>query len=316
MTIGKATGDINSAFVFKSDKKQRVADYLRQNPIGSYDQWLNVGKRAYQVTRKEFLEVWEELQERGAIGIVEGSTAYEKMKSKMEDEIRARLLDEMTSPAPKPPVTTSFALQDEKDLADFTPAAPAQNPLSYPNQPTTEKDTPMAKPELKIKALSPEQRTKLDTIWMATPEIEYDDLMKKLETFTIARMTYYSARNAIRNGRYSFAGVQEKKPSGGAAHALNVANQKHTAPPSATNGHATEKPKLFNYYKLAPGQTEVVKRLDYEGYTDEDIRMIQQKLPSLLAQIFDSRATFKIFRVTEDDGNGNEVKQLELRRLS
>ena len=167
----------------------------------------------------------------------------------------------------------------------------------------------MAKPELKIKAMSAEQRTIFDTIWSKFPNIEYDDFNTKLETFTVSKPVFWSTRNAIKSKIYSFSGIKGGRPSG-------MVTRKFQAGATGNGHDAGLRPKLFNYYPLAPGQVEIVKRLDYEGYSEEDIKLFQQKFPSLLAQIFDTKATFKFFKISEDDGNGNEIKQLELRRLS
>ncbi len=311
-----ATQDQNKIWEFKSPEKQRVSDYLRQKPSGTFDDFRKFGKRAFLVSKAQFEDVLNTLQERGALQTREGSRAARTLEDKLREEIlkEYRLNGIIPKETELPPPVLE-ALEPAAPAALPEPAAPKQAPLAFPNESSltqTTKEEPMAKPSYTLRQMPPEQRKKFDEILSKHRQIGYDDLMAKLETFTIPKTVFYATMHAIKTNKYTF-GEEERTASrsrGGSAAAAKAA----AAPtPAPANGNG--KLPFVNVTRLAPGQIEIIKRLDSDTFDEADLKWIQTKGPSFLSHVLGSKMAFKIVKISEDDGDGNMKTQLEVRRI-
>ncbi len=284
---------------FKSELKQRVSDYLKKNPRGDYNHFQENWRRAIQVDRRTFDEVYMALQKAGALRIEEGGKTYDQMRADIErDLLKSGFIRKPQAPpdfVPAPPVPERPVVPAQ--------SAPTTAPLSFPNahafdpEPTTNEDT-VAK-ELSVLELSPEQREKLDRIVQVTPRIEYEDLCEKLG-FNLKKQAFHGMRNSLKNNRWIFKHL-----------AGNVAATRTMARDRMTMG--TGMIPFINKTKIS--KPETVGWLDVSnGYTQEDIMFIGKRLPSIISELFASEMAFKFYRTQEFESDGVSEK-LELKRV-
>lgn len=301
---------VDAVWQFQSQYKQRVSDYFRKHPDGTYDHFLDTWSRAHQVDRHIFDEVYFKLQKAGAIRLVEGGKAHGQLLADMEKEIERKIRAEKGLPAQT--VTTA-----ESPVATAPVNGSVQAPVTFPNAVLAAPSTTITKePEMAstrewgIKELAPEERKLLDQTLQSRPEIGYEDLNEKLG-FRLKRTVYYTTMHSIREGKYSFAGV-----NGG----LHTSANRGTATPAPTvrstvtplNGSAVP---FVNFTKISGIQ--IIGQIDTEGYTKEEIKTVRARLPTILAEILHKNMSFKVVQYTEDDDDeGQEKVTLEVRRIS
>lgn len=166
----------------------------------------------------------------------------------------------------------------------------------------------MAK-EWSLAELQPEERKTLDTILQAHPQIEYEDLCKKIG-YTLKHSVYYSTLYAIKSGRYNFPGIYGSQ-KGKVKPSTSAPAPRAVIPHSpVSNGHIP----LVNYTRIS-GQ-QIVGPIDTEGHTKEEIKTMQNWLPTVLTEILDRKMQFKVVKYTEEDDDGKEKVTLEVRRIA
>ncbi len=280
-------------FAFQSKEKQCASNYFKANPTGSYDHFQDTWKRSAQVSRGIFDEVYTRLQKSGAIGVVMGGKAHEQLAK----EIEARLIREgKLSPRPAEPL--EVILQSPPGI----PATPVQAPLNFPNavpEPTTtEEDEVMAK-EITIRQLTDDQRLLFDKTLTSNPNIGVDDMNDKLGV-NIARANFSYAKSAAKRGSWHFTNLNGAVLRGGKGGTR--------APAQQVSGHIP----FINNTKISSPQS--IGFLNTEGLTPADIKFIGTRFPSIISEIFAPNMTFKFYRTSEFEAEG-EVEKLELRRI-
>lgn len=280
-------------FVFKSQEKQRVADYFKAHPTGDYNHFQDTWKRSAQVSRGIFDEVYTRLQKSGAIRMIEGGRAHELLAK----EIEARLIKEGKLSArqaePEPVPEAPPAPTPAKSI-------PVQAPLNFPNavpEPTTTKEDEIMAKEYGIRQLSPEQRKLLDKTFAARPDIGYEDLNAILG-ITLKKTVYTATKVVVKKGDWHFThldGVRAPSPM-----------------TRVSSGHSNGHIPLVNYTKISSPQ--IIGSIETQGYSAAEIKFIATKLPSILAELLDRRFSFKVYKYSEYEGE-QEVERLEFRRV-
>lgn len=285
---------------FQSEYKQRVSDYFKKNPDGTYDHFLDTWSRSHQVDRHIFDEVYTRLQKSGAISLVVGGKAHGQLLKEMQKEAEQKVREEHRKSQP-PPVT---------------PPAPDPVPPVVMSESTPTKESEMVTREWSLGEITPEERTKLDKTLQAKPGIEYEDLNTILG-FRLKKSVFYSTLYAIKLGKYTFPGVNGYR---------TVSKSPYAAAPSPapSRGHAPSRGTVtplnsgntpfVNYTKI--NGIQIIGPIDTEGHTKEEIKSMRAWLPTVLAELLDKRMQFKIVQYTEDDENGVEKVTLEVRRIS
>lgn len=286
-------------YKFNSEYKQRVSDYLRANPSGDYNHFLENWKRSYQVSRGTFDEVYFSLQKAGAIRVTEGSKTYDQMRKEIEKDLLKKGL--LLKPEPQSDYLPA-PLAPERPVI---PAASAgtQAPVQFPNanafedDSQTKKDDNVAK-EVGIKQLTEEQRAILDQAFQRTPNISYEDLNAKLGV-TLKKLAYSVTKNAVKNGLWHF------KSMGGA----------NLAPRAAMRDSMTSGVGMIPFInKTKISKPETVGWLNTDGRTQEEINFIGNLFPSIISELFAPEMTFKFFQ-TKEFGAEGAVDKLELKRM-
>lgn len=295
---------VKDPWSFLSVLKQRVSDFFKTYPAGTYDEFLDKWPRAHQVDKNTFNEVWHALQKAGLIRMIEGGKAHSQFLKETEARIRRELEKEN-----KPPE----AIPEEKveSEAESQPKVIAQPVLQFPNATAftpPEKET-MAK-EYKMSDLSTEQRDLLNATLKRSPDITYEDLNAKLG-FRLIKTVYYSTMYAIKTGKYNF-GVDRRGGFQGGGSAAAAPATRGTIPRSPVS---TGSVPFVNYSKI--NAIQILTQIDGAGYTKDEIRFIRTHFPTFLAQVTDTRMQFKIVQYTEDDEeNKTEKITLEVRRIA
>lgn len=277
-------------FVFHSKDKQRVSDYFKAHPTGDYDHFQGNWSRSAQVGKGLFSEVYTALQQRGAIKMIEGGKAHERLAREIEarlikeGKLSARQAETPLEPAPAPPPLP-------------TPSTSVQAPLTFPNavannQPIQEvKDITLAK-DLSWKEIDPDVRTQIHKFMADRPDADVTEARRKFGiNFTSG--TYNYQKMLVREGRAGNKPGQHR-------------NKKSDA--VVRNGHIP----FINNTPITSPQT--LGFLNTEGLTPADIKFIGTRFPSIISEILAPNMTFKFFRTSEFESDG-EVEKLELRRV-
>lgn len=294
-TAPTRTNEAPDPWRFQSEYKQRVSDYFKQHPDGTYDHFLDTWSRAHQIGRSIFDEVYVRLQKAGVIQLVKGGKAHDQLLKDMERKVR----DEYLAKNPPPP-------------APEPAPAPAPVVESVPTASTTEKESPMASSkEWSLAELAPEERTLLDKTLQAKPGIEAEDLNNILG-FRLKKSVYHSTMYAIKLGKYNYPGINGSHR--GVARPPTTPAVSHTPSRGNMTALGSGNTPLVNFTRI--NGIQIIGPIDTEGHSKEEIKMMRAWLPTVLSEILDKRMQFKIVQYTEDDENGVEKVTLEVRRIA
>lgn len=273
-------------WAFQSEYKQRVSDYFKANPAGTYDHFLDNWRRAHQVSRGIFDEVYVKLQKSGCIRIIEGGKAHEQLIKEIEDKIRK-----------------------EKSPAEAAPA-PAPEPVASPTpEPTPSKETKTMSKVYKLGDLDTEERKLMDTILQKKPTTSYDDLCTQLG-FILDKAAWYPIARAMKEGTYAYPGINGFKPKGGSMKPATTPTVRASIPHPSVGSVVP----FVNFTKLS--SIQIIGQIDTEGWTKEEIKCFRARLPTALTEILHKSMQFKLVQYTEDDFDaGKEKVTLEVRRI-
>jgi hypothetical protein len=296
-----ASVEENAIWTFKDPDKQRCADFLRQSPAATWDDFRVNGHRAFQVPKYKFLEVHRHLQLKNAIPLIEGGAAY----SILEKRIRAEIEAENRTPTAPAPHKPSTPMKDDAD-----DGVVFQAPLNYPNTPQLEHvKEPMAK-EVGIRDLTVEQRDKLILAIRANPTLDWQECYKACGT-AIEKSSFQSFRFSTNSKKTYLSTEGYAGPRNGArAIKSSTRSQQATQAPVSLGVNAVLNP---NTQILTP--QIIGEDIPCDGMKPEEIVALQKYLPTALTLLLGRKMKFKVGRIIDLSDEGNDVPSLQVRRM-